>query len=333
MNRVARQPQTQPFTPDEVALLVDRAGRAPSVHNTQPWSFRAEDSVIELHADPRRGLAVADPQGRERLISCGAALFNLRLTMQHLGHRPRVTLLPDGPAGSRVAVIARGPAHSATAAEDRLYEAIPHRRTQRRPFDRRPLTDSQRLRLNGAAASENLWVRFLDDPALRRQVALLMAAAAAADTNDPAYRAELDGWIHGGRPTSDGIPLRSLDAANYPIDGLPWRDRGAGGPSLAAIEEELTISTVLVMGSLRDTPRDWLDTGQGLQHALLDAHTSGLVCSFANQLIELPALRSRLSALLAMPGYPQLILRVGHPLVDVPPTPRRGTAELFVESR
>lgn len=325
--------QTRPFTPEECALLLDRAGRAPSVHNTQPWSFRAEGSVIELHADPRRGLRVADPRGRERLISCGAALFNLRLTMQHLGHRPHVTLLPDGPTGGRVAVVARGPETSATAGEEQLYEAIPHRRTQRRPFDGRRLTDSQRLRLIGSATSENLWVRFLDDPALRRQVAPLMATAAAADAADPAYRAELDGWIHAGRATSDGIPLRSLGAANYPIDGLPWRDRGAGGPSVAAVEEELAMSTVLVMVSMRDTARDWLDTGQGLQHALLDATASGLACSFANQLIELPELRAKLSAILAMPGYPQLILRVGHPLVDVPPTPRRDTAELFIESR
>ena len=48
------------------------------MHNTQPWRFRVGTYAIELYADPKRKLRV-DPAGREMLISCGAALFGLRL--------------------------------------------------------------------------------------------------------------------------------------------------------------------------------------------------------------------------------------------------------------
>ncbi|MHA6783101.1 nitroreductase family protein [Pseudonocardia saturnea] len=34
-----------------LAAVVERALRAPSVHNTQPWRRRLTDGVIELHAD------------------------------------------------------------------------------------------------------------------------------------------------------------------------------------------------------------------------------------------------------------------------------------------
>lgn len=54
----------QPWAPEEVAILVQAASRAPSIHNTQPWRFSAVGKTVEVWADRRRALAVADPQGR-----------------------------------------------------------------------------------------------------------------------------------------------------------------------------------------------------------------------------------------------------------------------------
>lgn len=48
-----------------------------------------------LCRDPRRGLPQADPAGRETVISCGAAPFNLRLAVRQLGFAADVALLPD----------------------------------------------------------------------------------------------------------------------------------------------------------------------------------------------------------------------------------------------
>ena len=63
-----------------VRYVVSRAVWAPSVHNTQPWRFAADGGPrISLHADVERRLPVADPDGREMMISCGAALFTIRL--------------------------------------------------------------------------------------------------------------------------------------------------------------------------------------------------------------------------------------------------------------
>ena len=83
------------FTRDDIAFLVASAARAPSVHNTQPWKFRVRGSVIELLADPDRQLHYVDPAGRELMISCGAALFGLRLGLRKLGHVAAVEILPD----------------------------------------------------------------------------------------------------------------------------------------------------------------------------------------------------------------------------------------------
>ncbi|WP_205208599.1 hypothetical protein [Arenimonas caeni] len=58
--------------------LIARAVLAPSSHNTQPWLFRPGEGHVELLADRTRALPVNDPDDRELVISCGAALLTLR---------------------------------------------------------------------------------------------------------------------------------------------------------------------------------------------------------------------------------------------------------------
>jgi hypothetical protein len=122
-----------PIPADQVDYLIATAARAPSVHNTQPWRFRAGTYAIELYADQRRKLRV-DPVGREMLISCGAALFGLRLAVRSLGYRPVVELLPDRARLRLLARVRLGAAEPMTGRERRMLEALPHRHTHRGPF-------------------------------------------------------------------------------------------------------------------------------------------------------------------------------------------------------
>ena len=103
--------RTVPIPADQVDYLIATAARAPSVHNTQPWRFRAGRYVIEMYADQRRKLR-ADPAGREMLISCGAALFGLRLAIRSLGYVPIVHLLPEPALPSLIRASSRSRAGS-----------------------------------------------------------------------------------------------------------------------------------------------------------------------------------------------------------------------------
>lgn len=47
-----------------------------------------------MYADPSRHLPRADAPGRALLMSCGAALFNLRVAAGQMGLHPRVRVLP-----------------------------------------------------------------------------------------------------------------------------------------------------------------------------------------------------------------------------------------------
>ncbi len=90
---------------ERAGYLVELAARAPSVHNTQPWRFADPGSSIELYADAGRQL-MEDQAGREMIISCGAALFGLRLAIRSLGYQPEVSLFPE--PGQRRAQAVRG---------------------------------------------------------------------------------------------------------------------------------------------------------------------------------------------------------------------------------
>ena len=108
---------------------------APSVHNTQPWQFTAAGQQLSLHADAMRQLAVADPDGREMMISCGAALFTARLALRPLGYLPEASVLPDPGQPLLVAQVSWGGRTACTEFEQALFGQVRQRRTHRGAFD------------------------------------------------------------------------------------------------------------------------------------------------------------------------------------------------------
>ena len=68
---------------------------APSSHNSQPWQFKTLNDGLMMMLDRRRALPVVDPYDREMIISCGAALFNIRVALAYAGRRTRIDVLPD----------------------------------------------------------------------------------------------------------------------------------------------------------------------------------------------------------------------------------------------
>jgi nitroreductase len=122
------------LTPEESAAVISMAARAPSLHNTQPWRFRLRGNAVELLVDPDRWLRHSDPDARELMISCGAALFGLRLGLRSLGLLPVTELLPDL-AQPGLAGRVRPVSHAAmNKVEAELVTAVPHRHTHRGAF-------------------------------------------------------------------------------------------------------------------------------------------------------------------------------------------------------
>ena len=69
---------------EKVRFALRYAILAPSSHNTQPWRFPIIGNELLVCADRTRNLPNIDPFDRELIISCGAALFNLRVAFAAL---------------------------------------------------------------------------------------------------------------------------------------------------------------------------------------------------------------------------------------------------------
>lgn len=327
---MTRIPSSLGLSPDEVRVVLTTTGRAPSLHNSQPWRFRPTAEAIELHADPRRALPVADPDGRELRLAGGAALFTLRLALHGHGIRPTVTLFPDRDRPELLAVVRHGGSRPPTPEQEGLLRAVTSWRTNRHPFTAEPVVPPDQHALRRAAFDEGAWLHIVRDVAERAALRRIVGHAHRLQIADPAFVAEFARWTAGGPIRSDGVPGRAGGALPDPQDAWVLRDYtgGTGAERLPGkdLEEEPLIAVLTSHLSGRTAE---VQAGQALQRVLLTATARGLAASFLSQAVEVARSRDELRRLVRGTRLPQAVLRIGHgwPVVA---TPRRDVDDLIL---
>ena len=107
----------------EVGMLARAVNRAPSVHNTQPWVIEIGPDSVELYERSEVALPRHDPSGRDRVISCGAAVVNLELAIRALGRNATVSLFPEATRPDLVAKVRIPGRKEPTRVEEEQYSA------------------------------------------------------------------------------------------------------------------------------------------------------------------------------------------------------------------
>lgn len=320
---------------EQLQFLLNYAVLAPSGHNTQPWKFTLHRETLELWVDPTRALPHVDPNHRELIISCGAALLNLRLALHHFGYQGDIRVLCDPEQPNLLARIRLGNWSQETTEEKSLFEAIPQRHTNRQHFDDWDIPETILQWLKAIAVEEGAWLQFVQGEIAKSHLLGLVNLADHLQMADPEMRKELSAWMHsGGDPRHDGLPAyalgvpQRLDFLTAPIS---WLTRFFNlGDRIAQQDEQLlqSASAIAVLGTNGDTAKDWLNAGQALQKILLRAQSLGIVASFFNAPIQMPEVRSQLQQSLNREGYPQVLFRLGY-CTNAQPTPRRGSREVL----
>jgi hypothetical protein len=314
--------------------LIAMAARAPSVHNSQPWQFRVSAEAVELWSDPRRKLQT-DPIGREMLISCGAALFGLRLAIRSLGYQPVVELLPDPAQLRLLARVATGGAMPMNALERQMLDAVPHRHTHRGPFAAGPLPAGLLAGLQNDALAEETELALIGDGLPYERLAQIVADAARRGDRDPKVQAEVRKWTRDHSSMArDGVPAASLAAGPpglIPHGKLRQRDFDLGRglarlPGEAASDEAPPAATAVLL-TPGDRRADWLRAGQALQRLLLHAASKWVFASLHTQPLEDPVTRVLIRDGLTLPGNPQMLLQLGRASIAAS-TARRPISDL-----
>jgi len=297
-----------------IERILRAAGRAPSVHNTQPWRVTVQGNHVTVRADPSRQLRHSDPQGREMFISCGAFLFNARMAARRESLTPVVTLLPDPDDHLLVAVIELRPGLDPDVDELELAVSISRRMTSRSPFDDQPLDADVLQAIQVAAHDEGAVLRLIQpSERARAQVMSLVRRAEALTAEDAVARGEEKAWTAVAADRRDGIPQELLGP--WPFDDRAPVRRFLASAGNAEFEQRSTMAVLLTGG---DTARDWVAAGQALEHLLLVATIYFVRASFATTVLENPTTRHDLRQVLSLDAPPQMLMRLGYGT-----TPRR----------
>lgn len=320
-------------TADKLRFALQYAILAPSSHNSQPWRFIVAGDTVTVCADLTRALPVVDPFDRELIISCGAALLNLRIALNHLGLVHAITLFPADAEPDVLAQLRVLPEGHRDGSLAPLFDAIVQRTTTREIFDDTPVSHAVQRRLIDAGAAEGVEVACIESLKERDRIAGLIAEADLLQFSDPRFRRELASWIH-PRRRDDGMPAYGSGAAGLldltmPLAASAIRTFDLGGGKAASHRRLVDGSPLLVgIATHADDRKAWLASGQALQRILLAATTEGLTASYLNQPIETLPLRERLRVQLGLQGVPQLLLRVGQRMKKAVHAPRRPLADV-----
>ena len=325
----AEEPVAPGARPDErLVHAVRTAVLAPSVFNTQPWAFQPRGGgTLDLLADRTRQLPALDPDGRLLTVSCGAALFLLRVGAARNGLRLHTRPVPDLGRPDLLATVevVPGPPDPVLLA---LAPAVARRRTHRGPFEGRPVADDTLAALEREARSEGAAML----PAPDGLAALVVEAMDGLREDDASWR-DVAAWLRPSRAPADarvldGVPddtAGEWDARSYTTGGdgdlASWGER-PNECGLAA-----SASAVLVLATKADNLFEWLAAGEAYARTLLRATLLGVSASYILGPLLVPDVRDRLAV--SIGGLcPQVVLRAGYDAAGpagrpLSPTPRR----------
>jgi hypothetical protein len=336
--------------------VVHAAILAANAHDSQPWRFQIGSDRIDVYADADRHLGAMDPFRREMHLSLGCALENAVLIARSLGYAANLRscggqLQEDGvrDEARHVASISLGLQQAGASS---LAAAIPHRHTNRSPYqgDRSISTDMlhQLSALSSEAAVRLIWIT---DPEGRRDFAAATIAATETIAADSVMIADSDRWfratdaeieLHRDGPTlyCAGLsPLVLFGARLMPVSTQSahrhWIDQTR--------DAQLGTRPVIGLIAVKDLyDRDCaLRAGRLWQRLHLQGTLLGLGMQPLNQLPECVDRERQLgrpsifrSALAGFSGaaewQPTFAFRVGWPTRPAPASPRRSLQSVLM---
>ncbi len=309
--------------------IVELACRAPSVHNTQPWAWRVYPETIELYADWARHLTVSDPEGRNLVISCGAALHHAQVVAAALGLASAVSRTPDPTRPQHLATLELTPADPGPDAAAEL-RALELRSTDRHRFTDWPIPDERLRKVAESVTQDGVRGLALIEMSDRFRVELLVSRALTHQAGDAHLAAEQRLWLDHG--PHDGVLTRSVPDSGQVAPNQQSRfasPRYDAGPQVRIGSDGL-----IVIGTDTDERASWLRAGEALSALWLHATVDNLSVVPLSQVTEVDETRQALQFdVLGGAMVPQLLVRIGWQELGVsqrPRTPRRPVDEVLL---
>jgi len=282
-------------------FAVRYAAQAPRESDLRTWDFRVADTHLELTVKNTTLLEAVDPDGRESMIGCGAALLYLKLALKHFGCLGRVALFPDLDQPSLVARVHFGFCRERDPHEQLLFEAISRSGVGSSRSGETPVSEAMLAALSHSAAGERGWLDFIQSEMSQQRVMELGLAGDQPWTNSEQWRT---------RPASDATEASDSRWARRLI--------AFGSRKMASrrvvVEPVRLISTppaaLAVVKTKTDDKHGWVEAGQTMARIVLRAQAMGLSWALSNPMRRRHA-REALRMGVGRKGFAQVILSFG----------------------
>jgi hypothetical protein len=343
-----RNGEHQPFaglTGEEMDIL-SLASRAPSSHNTQPWTVRI---VGPLHwtigSAKERWLPAVDPQNREVMLSLGAFLENLTIAAQAHGHDVDLTVISKDPLDKEIVDVrlTKGPTR------DVPLEKLKTRRTLRNGFlDKEISTDDlkylshhdERPHLVDVMMPHGFYFPNNSPHGKHLQERTIEANRKQA-FRDPAQE-ELSHWIRWSRTeaekhrnglTSDTMEITGIArfyVRNF-YDRTSVMSRSFREKTVDLVAQQVrTCGGWIVVTSQDSRVETLLEYGRVFEEMLLKTRERKIAIHPMTQTLEEAPERDLVARQLGLPGEIQWILRVGYVNSYPDPVSLRMPVQRFV---
>ena len=309
-----------------VRAALTLATRAPSVHNSQPWLWRVGPHSLHLYADRTLHLKHTDPDWRDFILSCGAALDHCAVALAAMGWQATIHRLPNPAEPDHLASITAH-RHAAGATDIELAAAITERRTDRRNFSSRSVALSDIAWMGARVARMGASLRRVETTTDFRAILTQAMWQHALDSD---YADELTTWS-GRHAAADGVPARNTPESD-PVAAVSSRVfAGSALDQPPHSPPEYDNGVLLALGTSTDNQISRLRAGEATSSALLTATARGLATCLVSEVLEVAETRKMLKLEIFDDRYcPQMLVRVGWSPADadpLPATPRRPVSD------
>lgn len=313
-------------------FMVEKAIRAPSGHNAQPWLFRINDKSIEIHPNYDKTLPVVDFDNREFFISLGCATENLCIAASQKGYDSDVSINEEG-------IITIELIQNQQAVPDPLFHQIDVRQTNRSVFNGEIVPVDSIDILKAIPVPHGINIHFYDNGTAEFDtISSFVYRGNIIQMQNKAFKEELRGWMRYNKKHQD----ETRDGLSYAVFGAPNLPKFIIKPIMTNALDENTqnkgdkkklqsASHLVLFTTDNNFIENWINLGRYFERVLLKSTEMGIVHSYFNQPNELRELSAQMAESLNIPDENTTVLiRLGYG-EKLPYSKRKSVEEVLIE--
>ncbi len=268
-------------TEAEMRSFLEMAILAPSTHNSQPWKFRIDDSILYVSIDETRLLPEADVLRRDAYISLGCAIENFVLTARNSGWKPNISYADSGdyPVVAKIFL----EKSEIDKSVENLVETIPRRINARGNFTKEELPlfeiENHIRKMETENYFDAIKIKIITDREVISKIASITEKGIKEAHHNTAFRKELSNWMPNALSArKNGLQWYSLHMPYLLSFFIPTLIRHTNVGHILATKSASGINTSkagFIFLSESETPQTWLQVGRCAERLMLYIQSLG----------------------------------------------------------